>query len=456
MPRPSKRVAPDTLGGRLRAVRQGLHLSLADVAGTTYSTSLISQIERNRVDPSQESLHYLAQRLQVPLEDLLVLARQHRESETEANLYKDYEEKYAEIQHLLARNQPTQALDYFQELNPAQLPMFLRWRTLALRGQTYFELRKFSVAQRDFHAALAVLPAFMAEEYQLEVVCLRLHLAAATRELSQFEVAREYYQEALAMMDALTPLRYVAEAHWGLALVYYRKGQGAFMQTASDTEAQQATQHFLREAWQHAEDARTLYNSIADNLNAALLQCQMAQIEQAQGKTQQAQQRLHAVLETWQPTLEDTFQPAHGQRLHRLPERANVVSFAACYLADLENEAQDCIAALEHIHLAMHAGKLSYKVRQAEAFIKLGEILEAQNPHDQTIEQAFRQAVETLKQTDRHVTRAQAHYQLGRYLLSSGRTSEGRHEMDKACELAGIPKDFSANLPVEECTSHML
>ena len=454
MPRPSKRVAPDTLGGRLRAARQDSRLSLADVAGTTYSTSLISQIERNRVDPSQESLHYLAERLELPIEELLTLARQHRESETEANLYRDYEEKYAEIQRLLTRNQLEQALEYFQELNPAQLPMFLRWRTLALRGQVYFEQRQFSTAQRDFHAALAILPASIAQEYQLDVVRLRLHLAAATHELSQFEAAREYYQDALVMMDASTPLRYVAEAHWGLALVYYRKSQHAFTQAASEAEGQQETQHWLHKSWRHAEDAHTLYNSIADTLNAALLECQMAQIEQAQGATELAQQRLRVLLETWQPMIAEEFQPTNGQRLHHLPERANVVSAAACYLANLENQTRNSDAALEHIHLAMHAGKLSYKVRQAEAFIKLGEILEVQNPDDPAIEQAFRQAVDTLKQTDRRVTRAQAHYQLARYLLSSGRASEGQHEMEKARELAGIPRDFSTSLPAEEYSSN--
>ncbi len=454
MPRPSKRVAPDTLGGRLRAARQDLHLSLADVAGTTYSTSLISQIERNRVDPSRESLHYLAQRLQLPLDELLALARQHRESETEANLYRDYEEKYAEIQRLLARNQLEQALDYFQELNPAQLPMFLRWRTLALRGQVCFEQRKFSSAQRDFHAALAILPASIAPEYQLEVVRLRLHLAAATHELSQFDAAREYYQEALATMDVSTQLRYIAEAHWGLALVYYRKSQRAFTQVDNEAEGQQTTRHWLHKAWRHAEDAHTLYNSIADTLNAALLECQMAQIQQAQGETEQAQARLRALLETWQPMIEEAFQPTPGQRTHHLPERANVVSAAACYLANLENQARNSAAALEHIHLAMHAGKLSYKVRQAEAFIKLGEILETQNPGDPAIEQAFRQAVETLQHTDRRVTRAQAHYQLARYLLSNGRASEGQHEMEKARELTGIPRDFSTSLPAEEYSSN--
>ena len=73
MPRPSKHISPDTLGGRIRAAREEQHLSLADVAGDQYSTSLISQIERNRVDPSHESLRFLAEQLKLPLEELEML-----------------------------------------------------------------------------------------------------------------------------------------------------------------------------------------------------------------------------------------------------------------------------------------------------------------------------------------------------------------------------------------------
>ena len=81
MPRPLKNVSPDTLGGRIRAARQTLHLSLSEVAGQEYSTSLISQIERNKIEPSAGSLKYLAERLHLPLNELTVLAQQHRETE---------------------------------------------------------------------------------------------------------------------------------------------------------------------------------------------------------------------------------------------------------------------------------------------------------------------------------------------------------------------------------------
>lgn len=453
MPRPSKRVAPDTLGGRLRTARQSLHLSLAEVAGSRYSTSLISQIERNRVDPSTESLHYLSERLQLSFDDLQILARQHRESETEANLYRAYEEKYSEINQLLARKRSEQALVYFEKLDPMELPLFLRWRTLALRGQAYFEQREFSTAQRDFQSALTILPASISEEYQLEVIKLRLHMAEATRELNQFGPALAHYQGALASMDASTSLRYVAEAYWGIALVYYRQALNVFVQNGSKPGGHERNRHLLQEAWQHAENARRLYHSISDNLNADLLQCQMALIEQALGETAQGKQRLQAVLETWKPTLEEHFQPDPKERPHRQDERANVVSAAACYLAGIESQAQHFEAALEQVELAIQAGKKSYKVRQAEAFMMKGQILEARDAHDPIIADTYQEAVNALQDTGRWGSMSQARYELGRYLLSIGKADRGEKELEMARELAGIPRNFSAILPTEEQSS---
>lgn len=455
MPRPSKRVAPDTLGGRLRSARQNLKLSLAEVAGTRYSTSLISQIERNRVDPSTESLQYLAERLRLPLDELLKLARQHRQSETEANLYKAYEEKYAEINRLLIHSRADLALKKFEEFDLSNLPTDLHWRALALRGQSYFEQRNFANAQRDFQAALTVLPHSFSDEHHAEIVELRLHLAAATRELSQFDPALNYYKQALAEMDASTQLRYVAEAHWGLALVYARQAHSNLNQNGKEAGVT-IQQAFLREAWQHAEDARRLYNAISDSMNEALLQCQIALIEQAQGKAQTARERLTDVLRIWQPTLNEGTQLPGGTRSYQRAERANVVSAAACYLAGLEQQAGEKEKALEVVQLAISAGKDSYRVRRAEAFIKLGEILETQDSADPRIEEAFRQALDALKNTHRIGIRIQAHYHLGSHLLSNGRKKEGLQEIEKAQALAGYSRDIEAPRPDEEISSNGL
>jgi tetratricopeptide (TPR) repeat protein len=447
MPRPSKRVAPDTLGGRLRTARQDLHLSLADVAGERYSTSLISQIERNRVDPSPDSLHYLAERLKLPLDELLKLANQHRQSETEATLYKSYEEKYAEISRLLTHNQSAEALERFNELDPADLPLFLRWRTLALRGQAYFDQRKFSDAQRDFQSAITVLPSSVSEEYQLDVVRLRLHIAAATHELNQFEAALNYYRKALTAMSALTPLRYVAEVHWGLALVYYRQAQDWLSQSDNELEEEEegTRKNFLQEAWRHAEKAYTLYDAITDKLNADLLQCQMALVEQAQGQVDESRQRLTRVLEAWQKTMVvDGTHPTSGEWAYKLAERANVVSASACCLAGLECQAGRLDKALEIVDVAIQAGEKSYKVRRAEAFMRQGEILEACHRDQKEIEAAYRKAVSILQNTDRVVTRIQAHYRLGYYLLRIGNIAEGQREIERAHALANIPRSLGS------------
>jgi tetratricopeptide (TPR) repeat protein len=428
-----------------------LHLSLAEVAGAKYSTSMISQVERNRVDPSTVCLQYLSLQLKLPLDELVVLARQQRESETEAGIYKDYEERYAEIKRLLEHQQAAQALACFADLKPEKLPMFLRWRALALRGQSYFDLRKFSEAQRDFQAALAMMPASLLPEYALEAVRMRLHLASATRELNQLPLAEEYYTLALAAMDAATPLRYIAEAHWGFALVFYCKGleQAQTTQRAPQRQTSTNSATFLQDAWNHADSARLLYMSIADHLNAALLQCQIAQIELAQGpgkheKIESARTRLQSILRFWQPTLSDDFQQANGGRVSSCPERANVVSAAACYLASLELQASELTLALEHIHLAILSAKESNKVREAEAYMTQGRILEAQHGSgtipNKEIETAYRNAVDAVKHTTWRHAQIQTHYQLGCYLMSTRRPVEGKQELDKANELAGISR----------------
>src|SRR5579859_7599756 len=141
MPRPPKHVPPDTLGGRIRAARENLHLSLANVAANRYSTSLISQIERNRIEPSQESLAFLAEQLQLPLDELKVLAQQQKETDAETHHYIVYEALRTEAFQALAAKRPYRAHDLLKGLNMSQIPSSLRWRLVALRGQCSFTLR---------------------------------------------------------------------------------------------------------------------------------------------------------------------------------------------------------------------------------------------------------------------------------------------------------------------------
>ncbi|MBA2287333.1 MAG: helix-turn-helix transcriptional regulator [Ktedonobacteraceae bacterium] len=436
MARPSKRVSPDTLGGRIRAARQNLHLSLADVAKDRYSTSLISQIERNRIDPSPESLQFLAEKLKLPLEDLLALIQQRRESEAEAHRYKEIEEQRVRAAQLLEGNHAGAALEVLHKINIARVPASLRWRVIVLRGQCYFSQRHFRPALQDLLMASALAPDQVPQDQSLEVTKLHLYLAAAGRELGQLDLALEHYQSVLTMMKPYTPLNYVAEAHWGMAIVAF--------ECANRGEHTDTPESLKQMALDHAGHASALYRSIGEALRADLLECQIAIIEQGLGDLQEARKRLQKVLANWILTL-DGVAPTNSRDQRQLKERANVVSAAACYLAGIELEARRYEEALKYIHLSRDAAKKSYILRRAEAEMVLGQILEAMNPHDPEIERAFRAAIAELNPTDRIAAQTQAHDLLGRHLLKEGRVEEGEKELLHARRLSGISDVLSSS-----------
>ena len=442
MPRPPKHVPPDTLGGRIRAARAQLRLSLKHVAANRYSTSLLSQIERNRVEPSYESLQFLADQLKLPFDELLVLAQQHKDSDTESRQYKHYDEIREESARLLASKHVHNALTPLLALNMSQVPSSLRWQLAALRGQCYFAQRQFLNAQKDFLYAVTEKPAYVPPEQQSEAMTLHLHLAATHRELQQLEPAYEHYSIALTMMDQRTSLIHIAEAQWGLSLVAFELANKMPGGNTSQQPDYKETQ--LCAALEHANMACTLYRSIGDSLRVALLTCQIGLIEQARGNLASAHQHLRKVLDEWLPTLEERPQKPTDQR--RIKEQANVVSAVACSLAgiELELDTGNYEHALHYVHQARQAGKISYIIRRAEAEMMLGRILEKQKMNDPRAEEAFREAIRVLETTDRLAALMRAHELLGRHLLKKGDEATGEAELDKVNNLARRASVFSS------------
>lgn len=455
MPRPLKPVSPNTLGGVIRSARQKQNLSLAQVAGEKYSTSLISQIERNRIEPSAESLEYLAEQLQLPLDELMALAFQNREPITDESKLKSFDDKRAQASQLLADNRPRRALELLEDLNLSLIPPFLRWRLIALRGQCYFSLRKFQLAQRDFLAALAILPETITQDQRLEAKTLRLHLAAATRELGQLEAAYGHFQDALAIMNASTPVHLVAEAHWGMTLVVYELANNTHDTNKTGVTLADYARAQKQIALDHAENARSLYRAIDEMLRVALLDCQIALVEQSLGNLSAARDRLQKVLDTWLPTLDlkafvSLEPPDDKLQRYSLKERANVVSAAACYLASVEHAEHLDDQALLHIQQALEAGELSYILRRAEAYMLKGQILADKDIEDPEAEKAFRAAIDELEPTDRVAAKVRVHDIFGRYLLKQGRDKEGDQELDKARSLANLHTTFSATTSADD------
>ncbi|HVB74096.1 MAG TPA: helix-turn-helix transcriptional regulator [Ktedonobacteraceae bacterium] len=461
MPRPLKMVSPDTLGGRIRAARQALGLSLSEVAGKEYSTSLISQIERNKIEPSAESLKYLAGQLRLPLDDLMLLAQEHRDTEAETLQYTKIEEQRALAAQLLESNHALRALEHLQNVNIVHIPIALRWRIIALRGQCYFAMREFLAAQQEFRSAFTVMPDYTPPEQYMEVLLLRLHLAAASRELGQYETAYKQFQDARAMMNATTPLRYVAEAHWGISLVLYEQANKLWNDAENGNgQKQQAKERFMslmQQSLKYAENACSLYNSIDELSRSALMNCQIALIEQATENPDAARERLKNVLDSWSPTLIETEQaraPDIAKKIKRysLKERANIVSAASCYMASVEYDAKQCSAALAYIDKALEAGKNSYILRRADAYMTKGQILAECNDPEAAV--AFRQALTQLEHTDRLGAKIRIHRMLGAYLIKQGKDREGNTELDIALRLANVPSQYQASAEEEEISAN--
>ena len=286
----------------------------------------------------------------------------------------------------------------------------------------------------------------------MEALLLRLHLAAASRELGQYETALEQFQDASEHMDEGTPLRMVAEAQWGISLVLYELAYKRWNEAENGGQQDQLAEKneflpLMQQSLEYAENACTMYDTINELSRSALMNCQIALIEQGMKNLDAARRRLQKVLNDWLPTWREETQNqsrdvAAKVKRYSLKERANIISAAACYLASVELDAGQCATALKQVDLALEAGQDSYIVRRADAYMTKGQILAAGNNPDAVV--AFRQALAELEHTHREGAKIRVHRMLGAYLIKHGDDREGNAELDLALRLANVPSQFQA------------
>ena len=432
MPRPSKHVSPDTLGGRIRAAREDLRLSLAEVASGHYSTSLISQIERNRVDPSRDSLRFLADRLKLSVDDLEVLAHQQRETEVEAHEYTSFDKLRSDATSLLANKQAHEALRILEPLHFPQVPALQRWRLAGLRGRCYFERRMFIQARGDLEYAMREEPTHenLPVEQKQERMLLHLRLAETYCELGELDGASEHFDSALRMMSSNTLSGYVAEAYLGKSLI-------ALVQATTLEPIEVNTSEregYLRIALDHAESAHTLYRSIGEVLCAATASCTIAEIQLERGDRETAHQVLLNVVGAWKAN-DQSSEALPGDAQGRSNEPASVASSAFYLLAEIEVGKGLYEDALTSAQRALQASKRSCLQRRAEVYVMLGRIHATMQNEEQAI-QAFRDAFRELEGSQRMDVRLHTHILFGKYLISIGQIDGGQEELEKARLLA--------------------
>ena len=279
--------APTTLGQRLRQARVALGLTQSELADSRFSKQYVSQLERDRLRPTDETLTWLAERLEIDASYLatgvdgrqrerLESALARAEAAVESHDYAEAIGLLAEVKGSLA---PDAAADlelrmllaeswarmYIGEMREA-LPLLGRARELVEdtvfsdvdRAEVLFRLGCCRYRLTSVSTALALFTEALELAERSGIPCDRLRSrifgwrSRCYRRQRDWEAAREDVERALELAEALDDPRATADAYFLGALVAERRGQWVAARA-------------------YAEKAKALYEQIEDRANTGKL-----------------------------------------------------------------------------------------------------------------------------------------------------------------------------------------
>jgi transcriptional regulator with XRE-family HTH domain len=299
-PRTPQRVTPG-LGTRLRQLRVAAGLTQSELAGDRFSKEYVSQIERGKTRPTQETLAWIAERLGVDVSYLQTgqtwseyaeaeAAVTRAEAAIEGQQYDEALEALEGLQHSPeARELEFRALlaeswarMYHGELREA-LDLLLRARDLSEQedfsdveradvlyrmGVCRYKLTSINTAQTLLSQALD-----LADRSGIPCDRLRSHIlewrSRCSRRQRDFEAAREDIERALELAERLDDSLTVAHVTFQASLVAERNG------------------HWLR-ARSLAERAKELYEAHGDRLNLGRMLNNLGGLNYLLGKSDDA------------------------------------------------------------------------------------------------------------------------------------------------------------------------
>ncbi|HEX6491637.1 MAG TPA: tetratricopeptide repeat protein [Gaiellaceae bacterium] len=292
------------LGERLRQLRVAAGMTQTELAGERFSKEYVSQIERGKTRPTQETVEWLAQKLGVDPSFLErgVSADERRRVETllaraealsEAHQYEQALEQFSscktavlataltelEVRHLSgeawARVESGEVKEALELLNRARLlaeaPEFSdvdRAAILFRLGVCRYQLSSIATAIGLLNEALA-----LAEGSQLPCDLLRADIlgwrSRCYRRQRDLEAAREDVERALELAQAIDDPRKTADTYFQASLVSERMG------------------HWVQ-ARNYAERAKTHYEQVNDERNVGRLLNNLGGLNFQLGKPEQA------------------------------------------------------------------------------------------------------------------------------------------------------------------------
>lgn len=430
------------LGQRLRRARLARNLTQGEVARNQFSVSYVSAVERGQIRPSLGALEKLAERLQVPITDLLgegeldtkylPAAGEARESGAE-RLRDEIDARLREAQVLTYQGKADEAAGILLRLTHQQLSQreaaLVHWRLAyvyveqgrgedarrevaeampsaerlgdrelveRLRnelGNAYALLHSHAMALDNYRACLQAIEDGAIKDPSFELNVL-YNVGSQYWYMAEYDSAVDYLRKAAELTaDVVDPSR-MGAVYWALSLAYSGKGDHPM-----------AKLYAVRSiaAYEQAGNRR-LVAQVYNRLGRAFAQA--GQINDAMVQLRTAYELASA--------QQDTRGIAEAQR-----------SLAAVYLQEGQLDAATS-AAEEALERAEVSGD---RIQRAESLLVVANVLERKEQHD-AAERNFNQAIELLRETDSPEHLRDAYAQYSEFLEQRGE-SKRAYEMLK-------------------------
>ena len=429
---------PVDLGGRLRALRRAAGLTQTELAGSRFSKEYVSQIERGKTRPTEETVAWLAAQLSVDaqflargvsadhrtrIEAILTRAEALAESHRDAEAIDEFRLARRELEDVGSPELELRALVgegwSLQESGAAReaIEVLQRARVLSERpgfsdldrahvlfplGCSRYRISSIPSAIALFDEALA-----LAERSGLPADLLRARIFAwrsrCRRRQSDYEAAREDVERAIELARAMDDPRVVAGTYLQASLVAEKLG------------------HWVL-AREYAQQAKTIYQELNDDRNTGRLMMALGGLQFLLGHPEQAIEHLTS---SFALAVESGSQPDAAQALG---------SLAAVHEHLGDHEAAD-----EHARKALDllAGREDFLDEIGQSNLVLGRSLLERGRLDEA-EQCFRAADSAFEQMESIAHRTGAWVALGDLAERRGDAREAARWYRNAAEALAV------------------
>ena len=429
---------PVDLGGRLRTLRRAAGLTQTELAGSRFSKEYVSQIERGKTRPTDETVAWLAERLSVDaqflavgvsadhrtrLEALLTRAEALAESHRDAEAVDAFRQAHGELEDVGSSELELRALVgegwSLQESGGAREAIEVLQRALALserpgfsdldRADVLFRLgcARYRISSIPSAIALFDQALELAERSGLPADLLRARIFAwrsrCRRRQSDYEAAREDVERAIELARAMDDPRVVAGTYFQASLVAEKLG------------------HWVL-ARQYAQQAKTIYQELNDERNTGRLMLNLGGLQFLIGHPEQAIEHLTS---SFALAVEAGSQPDAAQALGSL--------------ATVHEHLGDHEAADEHARKALDllAGREDFLDEIGQSNLVLGRSLLERGRLDEA-EQCFRAADSAFEQMESVAHRTGAWVALGDLAERRGDAREAARWYRNAAEALAV------------------